>query len=37
LYLRQKTPPLAEERIAALLAAADELLNEGDGMGVQSQ
>jgi exonuclease SbcD len=37
LYLRQKTPPLAEERIAALLATADELLNEGDGMGVQSQ
>ncbi len=29
LYLRQKTPPLAEERIAALLAAADELLAEG--------
>ncbi len=34
LYLRQKTPPLAEERIAALLAAADELLAEG---GVQGQ
>lgn len=28
LYLRQKMPPLSEERIAALLAAADELLAE---------
>ncbi|MCS6842121.1 MAG: exonuclease SbcCD subunit D [Roseiflexus sp.] len=31
LYLRQKTPPLSEERIAALLAAADELLAEREG------
>ncbi len=29
LYLRQKTPALAEARIAALLAAADELMAEG--------
>jgi exonuclease SbcD len=26
LFLRSKTPPLSEDRIAALLAAADELL-----------
>lgn len=31
LYLRAKTPPLAEERIAALLSAADELLQEQGG------
>ncbi len=37
LYLRQKTPPLTEERIAALLAAADELLTAEDGTGVQGQ
>jgi exonuclease SbcD len=29
IYLRQKTPALSEQRIAALLAAADELLAEG--------
>ncbi|MFO7166948.1 MAG: exonuclease SbcCD subunit D [Chloroflexota bacterium] len=29
LYLRTKTPPISEERIAALLSAADELLAEG--------
>jgi exonuclease SbcD len=31
LYLRAKTPPLPEERIAALLGAADELLAEQGG------
>jgi DNA repair protein SbcD/Mre11 len=31
LYLRAKTPPLPEERIAALLGAADELFAEGGG------
>jgi DNA repair protein SbcD/Mre11 len=31
LYLRAKTPPLAEERIAALLSAADELFQEPGG------
>jgi DNA repair protein SbcD/Mre11 len=31
LYLRAKTPPLAEERIAALLSAADELFQEQGG------
>lgn len=31
LYLRGKQPPLSEERIAALLAAADELIGKGEG------
>jgi DNA repair protein SbcD/Mre11 len=31
LYLRAKTPPLAEERITALLSAADELFSDGGG------
>ncbi len=31
MFLRTKTPPLSEERIAALLAAADELLAEQAG------
>jgi exonuclease SbcD len=33
LYLRAKTPPLAEDRITALLSAADELFAEGGGQG----